>query len=178
MEHLINKSVLVHLKNESPENAVPGLFVGVEQKHVYLQAEYGMLVIPQENIKYYQLFPEEEQQKDVDSLIKVFIDGSFLTNIPVPPTMNLSSATEEVLKTVWANPDVQSALRGKVQKALEYAPGEVNIILKDAPTPPEVNQDNNSFSMGSSNNPLNTYLSPSEMVSRLQNAGKREKKNE
>lgn len=176
---MINKSVRVHLKNESHENAVSGIFAGIEHKHIYIQSEYGMIVIPQENIKYYQFFPEEEeQQKEIESIIKVFIDGNFLTNIIVPPTMNLSTASEEVLRTVWANVDVQSALRGKVQKSLEYAPGEVNIVLKDTPPPQETMQDDNSFSMGSSNSPLNAYLSPSEMVSRLQNAGKKEKKSE
>lgn len=179
MEHMIDKLVRVHLKGE---DTVDGIFVGAEQKHVYLRSENNMFVIPQDNIKYYQIQVEEEekapvQQQPRENAINVSVNGAFLTKILVPPGMNLASANEEVLRMIWANLDVQSALRGRVQKTLEYAPGEANIILADfKPEQPQVQDDG--FSMGTGTSPVLNYLSPSEMVSRLQNAGKKEKKNE
>ena len=178
MDILVNNEITVHLKDT--KILLNGVLVKFDDEFIYLQAE-RILIIPKENIRYYSLNnsqpqPEAETKIPLENSIRVFINGKSLTKIVVPPSMNLSNANEEVLRTIWANTDVQSALRGKIQKTLEYAPGEVNIILTDA----EVleSQDETSFSMGGSGSPLSTYLSPSEMVSRLNNAAKKEKKNE
>lgn len=175
MDSIIKKNVVVYLKNESDDSAITGILMGLENKHVYIQVENNMFIIPQENIKYYQTLVEEKQsvQQEVqapkDTAIKVFINGEFFTVIPVPPTTDLSTANERVLKIIWGNPDVQSILRGRIQKALEYVPGEVNITLVEDQTPVPENQTNSqvSFSMGAGGSPLTSYLNPSDMVGRL-----------
>jgi len=188
MENFIGIGLDVYLvKQEYP---IYGILIKIEDSTVYLRAESGkILIVPRENILYYsadeqeaiqqepvQKTPEPEVQKE--SALRIFINGEFFTLIPVPPTMDLSTANERVLKTVWGNPDVQSVLRGRIQKTIEYAPGEINIILVEDSTPSTPSNAPVSFSIGAGGSPLTSYLNPSDMVSRLNNLTKKGDKNE
>jgi hypothetical protein len=194
MKHIQGKFVKAHLKGREFPNIVSGILIGTEDEHVYIQShpgEDGLLVVPQENIRYYQAsevsFAEEEpapvapiKEPEVKDL-SVFVDNDFIVSIPVPPTFDLNVCTDDILRVAWGNPDVKSALTGRVQKNITYFPGVIKFNTDAAipvpPTPP-ISKDSNTFSMSGAGSPATSFLSPSDMVARLSNLKNRGNNNE
>jgi len=193
MKHIQGKFVKAHLKGREFPNIVSGILIGTEDEHVYIQShpgEDGLLVIPQENIRYYQAseasFVEEEPTPLVQSKepepkeLSVFVDKEFVTAIPIPPTFDLSVCTDDTLRVAWGNPEVKAALTGRIQKNIEYYPGvirfntDAGVIVP--PAPPV--KDNNIFSMSGVGSPATSFLSPSDMVARLSNLKNKGNNNE
>ena len=194
MKHIQGKFVKAHLKGREFPNIVSGILIGTEDEHVYIQShpgEDGLLVIPQENIRYYQAseasFVEEEPTPLVQSKepepkeLSVFVDKEFVTAIPIPPTFDLSVCTDDTLRVAWGNPEVKAALTGRIQKNIVYYPGVIKFNTDagiPAPPMPPVSRDNNSFSMSGAGSPATSFLSPSDMVARLSNLKNKGNNNE
>ena len=119
--------------------------------------------------------PEEQEEppEPEEKCLTVFIDGDMLVSIPVPPTFNISTWSDNIMRVLAGNPDVKSALAGRTQKSIEYFPGEVYIELiegeKQAPPEPD------DFSMGG--NIATEYLNPIDMVTRFNGMLKKGKQN-
>ena len=111
--------------------------------------------------------------------INVFINKQLITSIPVPPTFKLREWHEDIQSIYLRNSDVKIALTNKVQKGIEYFPphehnewAEVHILVYDCNDtlnyPNTEKKENNTFSMSTGGAVANTYLSPSEMIARLE----------
>jgi hypothetical protein len=180
MELFLNKNIKTHLKNNK---VIDGLLLDIDDNYVYIQSN-KTYIIPIKNVLFYSIDENVnniEQTPNIKNIINVSINGAFLTKIITPPELNLLSANEDVIKLIYANSNVQEALHNRVQKALEYAPGEANIILlEESVEKIESVQDNNedSFDMNKTASPAYNYLSPTEMAQRLSNISKKGKKNE
>ena len=179
MDSLLNKVIYIHFKNS--KSCLFGTLINFDDNYVYLQSN-SILIIPVKNIMYFSMNSEEgrveEPQEKQEKFINVFVNGEFLTKIQIADDISILNANDNLLKIVYANEDVQKALYNKVQKTLEYSPGEINIILSnDAEDNKKVVDE--SFSMDGVGNPLSNYLTPSQMVSRLTNIKKKKEiKNE
>lgn len=193
MEHIQGKFVKAYLKGE--DDIISGILIGVEHDHVYIQShpgEDGLFIIPHDNIKYYQTskvsfaksqqtddhsFQDSEQQfRQTEKALEIFINSEFLTSIPVPPTFNLETYNDDILRVLRGNPEVVAALSGRIQKSVEYYPGRVMINVIDAPEQtqpvmPRSNTGSSTFSMSGPNAPAVSFLNPSDMVARLNNIG-------
>lgn len=100
--------------------------------------------------------------------LRVFVNEEMIAEIPVPPTFPIAQWNDKIMKVISGNPDVRSSLAGKIQRGLEYYPGEVYIEVEAVEPPsqiPESSHVPNSFSMGGS--PITTNLNPSQMAARL-----------
>lgn len=183
MDTLLGSTVIAHLTHNNIQ--VSGLVIKVDEENIYLQSKASAVhIIPKKNVIYYTtdklseskiVLTKQEEVVTPPSSIKVFINGEFFVEIPVPPTVDLTTANEKVLKSVWGNPDVQTILRGRVQKSVEYSLGEMNIVISDV-AQNATDTDDNSFSIGA--NPVNAYLSPLEMANKLSNIVKKGNQNE
>ena len=136
MQRLIGNTVDVHLKFD---DVVSGILFDVDEDNVYIQNDVNIFVaIPKENIKYYvsgatkaqtqvTTNPSPTMQQDIN-VIKVFVDNAEITTISIPPDLDISTCSEKILTMVWGDNNVKQALEGRVQKALEYDIGVVNIL--------------------------------------------------
>ncbi len=110
-----------------------------------------------------------EEAKIIDRL-NVYINSEHLASIPIPPTFPIEQWNDKIMRVIMGNPDVKTAVAGKIQKSIEYFPGEVYIEVEMVEPPsqmPEIEpqQGANTFAMGGS--PATEYLNPSQMVARL-----------
>lgn len=175
MESLLGKNVKVYFKNNK---TLYGLLSSFNNDYVYLEYD-EIYVIPIRNVLYYSI--DENKTNDsldndnISNIIDVSINGNLLTKIMAPPNLNISTASEEVMKLVYSNLEVQEALRNKIQKAFEYSIGNANIILSEDNQEKIENSKNNenSFSMGQSGSPVYDYLNPTEMAQRLSKISKK-----
>jgi hypothetical protein len=193
MQRLFGRTINVYFKGE--DTIIGGILLDCNEEYIYIQSEQEVAIIPKQNIKFYttpkfvsencninvpsdsskilapQIAPNAVQKEQVHpEQLSVWVDGVLIACIPIPPTFNLGVCSEEVLKVIWGNPDVQSVLRGRVQKQIEYIPGEARIttVEQSQQQTPEVTD--GSFSMGPTGNNLTTqFVNPSEMVKRLNN---------
>ena len=123
-----------------------------------------------------ELNVQSEEDSDPNG-IHVYVNGEYFTYIPTPPTIRLDAWNDNIVRVLANNAEVQHVLSGKVKKSVEYNPGEVYISIEEL-VPPSQMPDrspgyiDNSFSMNAGS-PSTTFLSPSQMVSRLQNMSKR-----
>ena len=180
MKKLLGKEIDAFLKFDN--DIISGILFDYEDDCVYIQNSIdGLVAIPKENIKYYATnsgttnHSIENVERHTQSSIEVLVDSVLVANIPIPPTFDLSSFNNNIMRTTLGNPDVQAALTGKVQKSIEYFPGTVNIMTNSALNH-EVQSDNsqqNSFVMSSSGSPISTFLNPSQMVGRLNSMKKK-----
>lgn len=186
MKRLLGNKVEVFLK--LCNDTMSGILFDDDDECIYIQSEVDTLItIPKENIKYYISSsyldsnviektdriqePRQTQQSIIDAL-SVYIDQVFVVKIPVPPTFNLSTFNDDIMKVTLGNPDVQVALANRTQKSVEYFPGTIHIITHGEPINEPVPLLQDSFSMSSSGGPANTYLNPSQMVGRLNKISK------
>ena len=184
MKKLLGKRVHVFLKGD--DDVVSGILFDSDDKCVYVQTSVEVFaVIPKENVKYYT---SSQSDKDIESgeeikqetsqrapsALDVFVDQILVVSIPVPPTFDLSSFNDNIMRVTLGNPDVQVALSGKIQKSVEYFPGRIHIItdggevaLVEPNVPSQNPTEQNSFEMSGSGSPVSSYLNPSQMVGRL-----------
>jgi hypothetical protein len=125
-----------------------------------------------------------QQQTRLDCL-NVYINKELISSIPVPPTFNLNVWSDNIIRVIMGNPDVKLRLGEKTQKSIEYFPGEVYIEITDDDNKGQENlfinenekDDNqNTFTMHNTD-AATQFLNPSQMISRLNAAAKRGKKN-
>jgi hypothetical protein len=194
---LIGKEVEVFLK--IGQEVIYGILFDIEEEYVYIQSSTGPLItIPKENIKYYTSKSNQEpaqgdirlyESEPIDSDLSVYIDRELITRIPVPPTFDLSSYNDNIMKVILGNPDVAVALVGRVQRSMEYFPGKVYITTDaegdmsepETVMPPSPSPSDNSFAMTGAGGMISSYLQPSQMIGRLSKAAKlqsEEKKDE
>lgn len=107
--------------------------------------------------------------------ITVFVNGDAIANIPVTPSLDLKQFTNDTMKIILGNPDVQAIIAGRVQKSIEYAEGKVYIttMREEEENVPDTSHESNgsppnTFSMGG--NPTQDYMSGQQMVSVLNKA--------
>jgi hypothetical protein len=161
MERLIGTRVDVHLKCDE---MISGVMFDADDKHVYVQSDVKVFVaIPRENIKYYigtsmnsmmgslvkSVQPAKQPEPSQQDFITVGVDGTEVAHIEVPQDLDITTCNEQVLKLIWGNPRVHDALRGKIQKSLEYDVGYANIsTIGPDSSEPQPKPVSNSFSMG------------------------------
>jgi hypothetical protein len=193
MKRLLGNKVHVFLKSD--DEIVSGILFDVDDGCVYIQSSVEtFVVIPKENVKYYTSSSPselkvressdsgyaEESLKSVEGIkqpeinaLDVYVDQIFIVKIPVPPTFDLSAFNDNIMRVTLGNPDVQVALSDKIQKSVEYFPGQIHIITDGgnyttpAPVEPNTQPPQDSFAMSNSGSPVSSYLNPSQMVSRL-----------
>jgi hypothetical protein len=128
---------------------------------------------------------ETKEEKQPDSL-DVYINSNMIAKIPVPPTFNLSVCSDDIIRIIMGNPEVILSLGGKMQKSLEYYPGKVYIEVDEenieqivdkqiVDTKENISNNRNTFVM--SGDAATQFLNPSQMISRLNAAANRGKKN-
>lgn len=192
MKKLIGNQICVYLKTVSDN--IYGLLVDVCEDNLYLQGRENdpqVYIIPLSNINYcttaampissssesslVSYEPREQlMEKQEDSEITVYIDDDHVTDIPVPPTFDLSKWHDDIIKVVMGDPAVKATLQNKIQKHIEYYPGEVYIVTDSDPRTtkmPSPNNSSNVFTVDGS--PAQSFLNPSQMVTRLQNSSRR-----
>ncbi len=162
MKKLLGNKIEAHLKND--QGIVVGILFDIEDEYVYIQAQDGvntLITVPKNNIKFYVsdsfqntvepelIQPNIQPEKPNNNVLIVAINGVTVTQILVPPGMNLATCSEEVLKLIWGDLSVQNALKGRVQTSLEYHIGYANIITTiDAGYHGIEQSEEDSFSMG------------------------------
>lgn len=170
MEKLIGNKVEVHLKCDE---TVSGIMFDTDERHVYIQNNVNTFVaIPRENVKYYvgsSLQSTGNLVKTLDTIkppeptttITVCVNGVEIVRLSVPPDVDISSCNERVLKLIWSSPEVHDAIRGKVQKSLEYDIGYVNITTVELHETVDTPKSHNTFEMNVGTTPS---ITPFDMV--------------
>ena len=186
MKKLIGNKVLVALKTTA--NDLEGILVEVEEEVIYVQG-VKVYVIPRENINYLttDFIPRADRVSNFDTIkakspiiapseslllppteLKVFLDGQRVTEIPT--SLDLNNWSGDIMTLVVTNPDVRHALSGKIQKSIEYRPGEVYINTAD-PLIIQHEESPETFAIDEPD-PTKQFLNPSQMIARLQNIKK------
>jgi len=203
MEQLIGNKVYVSLKNEDETIAGLLIHVEEHYVYVQMEGDSHMYVIPKANVKYYitdnlpgasrvlgpivpvqpptptpsqpaaNVYTAPEVDAPAHRAITVFVNGDPIANIPVTPSLNLKQFTNDTMKIILSNPDVQAIIAGRKQKALEYAEGKVYITTAGEEEESVIVASNNdsppsTFSMGG--NPAQDYMSGQQMVDILNKA--------
>jgi hypothetical protein len=108
----------------------------------------------------------EKPRKAVINRLNTFVNGDCIASIPIPPTFPVDQWNDKIMKVVMGNPEVRSAVTGKVQKSIEYFPGEVYIEIDEVVPPSQIPEiGSNTFEMDGS--PITENLNPSQMIGRL-----------
>jgi len=124
-----------------------------------------------------QPYPEQVQASGLG--FQVIINEQLICQIPVPPTFRLDIWHDDIMRIALNDPDVKVAMLGRTQKKVEYfAPDdegwaqvkfEVDVDENAMTQQVLPKQGGNTFSMGQGGNPTTEYLSPSQMVARMNN---------
>lgn len=212
MKKVIGNEVWVFLRSSiGTIGDIFGLLVDVDDESLYVQNfdanNPTVFIVPRDNVKYctttslpstsltldavekqFRQEPIEHLQTKQEELkpqaLNIYINKEHIASIPVPPTFNLETWNENIMRIIMGNPDIRIILANKIQKSVEYWPGEVYIELTDEDTSTELQQNNeqqdqNSFSM--SNGPggdiTTKFVNPSQMISRLNSVASRGRKN-
>jgi hypothetical protein len=187
MKKILGSNVDIHLKGD--EEIIAGVIFDIDDEFVYVQSGMDVVVtIPKANIKYYvsnalgqsqldepqgQIVVAERpcvQIRPPHNTIKVCVDDQWVADIGVAQHVNLAICGEEVLKAIWGDPVVQDALRGKVQRALDYDIGQANIYTVQNNIIEVESEDQNTFEMEM---PGSKIANPIDMVSKLKGVGKK-----
>lgn len=108
----------------------------------------------------------DQPKEVVIDRLNTYINGNCIASIPIPPTFPVDQWNDKIMKVVMGNPEVRAAVIGKVQKSIEYFPGEVYIEIDEVVPPSQVPETgSNTFEMDGS--PIAENLNPSQMVGRL-----------
>src|SRR5690606_30912166 len=141
---------------------VDGILIDTDEQHVYLQNNISnVVIVPVINIKYYTSdsinvnVPKDNKLEEELDTINVLVDDELVSNIPVQSDLDISACNNRLLEFVWSDSAVKLALRGRVQKTLEYDIGEINIYTKEIL---DENSQENTFNMNNSGaNQLNPF---------------------
>lgn len=170
MQNLVGKVIHVYLKND---RVVSGKLNGVGD-NVYIYDESKVYIIPYENVLYYAVDIDHNKRKTPEeSTVGLYINDQYMLDIPIMPTINTKQWNMGLYQAIYGNPDVQSLLAGKEQVEASYKDGMINIVLReDDTTPlPQVQNSENTFTM-KLGSPATQFMSPMQMVSRLNNIKK------
>lgn len=112
-----------------------------------------------------------QQQEPVIDRLNVYVNKQQVASIPVPPTFPIHEWNENILRVIMGNPEVKASLAGKVQKEIEYYPGEVYITIENIVPPSQMPDvlNENTFQMGGQ--PTTEFLNPVQMAQRLSKVG-------
>lgn len=183
MKRLIGCAVRVYL-DAVKDVSIYGVLMDVTSESAYIENNTETFIVPRQKVLYCTIensSPAEQQvQRDPPApspeKLSVYINKEHITDIPVPPTFPLDKWSENIFKVAIGNPDVRSLLAGKIQRAVDYYPGEVYITVEDPQYPIAEHQaQNNSFAMSFGGSPEAEFLNPSQMVARLQNTSSKKK---
>jgi len=206
MRKIIGNEISVFLKtSEGDLPDISGLLIDVTEENLFVRGDVHdprVYIIPRDNVNYCTTdhmpsadraiktytppqqvqHPEPVVQSQQPSILNVYINQEQCASIPVPPTFDLSTWHDGIMRVVMGNPDIKAFLAGKVQSSLEYYPGEVYITIEGGNSAPEQEvhprppNSPNTFSM-SGGDVTTEFVNPSQMVTRLQNVANRGKKN-
>lgn len=171
----IGSIVNVHLNSEC---VITGKLTSIEQEYVSVDGDLEY-IIPVKNIAFFSLDKEsnscdKKQNHDntkyvpaqkSENMICVLINGEHLINIPFPPSMSVDEWSNELHSMIISNDDVRSVLSGRIQKSISYRDRIVDISVKDIVEPPQPS--NSTFSTSLDGSPTSKFVSPINMVSRL-----------
>lgn len=145
--------------------SITGVLFDDDADCVYIQSNSSVIAIPKYNVKYYisdgvhnHVIGSNEPSVKLD----VHVDDILCTQISVPKDLDISTCNDKVLETIWGDSNVQQALKGKVQKRLEYEVGSANIITIN-----KALEHNNSFSMGASVANPSTFKTPYDIIANI-----------
>lgn len=198
MRMMIGNEVCVFLKKDymSTIGDIFGILVEVTDDSLYIQSldenKAQVFAVPRENIAYCttgelptstrQVLrtqptavevpqPQPQPQQSIIECLNVYINDQQVTSIPVPPTFPVHEWNEKILRAIMGNPEVKQALAGKIQKEIEYSPGEVYITVGNIVPPSQMPDaiDENVFTMGGQ--PTTDFLGPMQMAQRLSKVG-------
>lgn len=196
MHKVIGKEIEVFFKGTDDISCdISGTLIDVSGDSLYIQdVSIGdrVFIIPRTNVDYCVTYnmdyspekitseqltkqPVPVQESDTAPIIdklSVHVNNQLVASIPVPPTFNIDAWNDNILRVIMGNPDVQNAVAGKVQKGIEYYPGQVYIEVSEVTPPSQMPNKTpdctNTFSMGGS--PTQQYLTPIQMAARLNKA--------
>ncbi|KKM89099.1 hypothetical protein LCGC14_1252100 [marine sediment metagenome] len=114
---------------------------------------------------------QPQQKQSVIDRLNVYVNKQQVASIPVPPTFPIHEWNENILRVIMGNPEVKASLAGKVQKEIEYYPGEVYITIENIVPPSQMPDvlNENTFQMGGQ--PTTEFLNPVQMAQRLSKVG-------
>lgn len=106
---------------------------------------------------------------------RVRIDDQVVCQIPVPPTFDLDVWHDDIMRVAMGDPDVKVAMLGRIQKQVEYfAPDEegwaevkFSTLVDENAMTQQVLPKPGGFNVNMGGNPATEYLSPSQMVARM-----------
>jgi len=160
MRKIIGNEISVFLKtSEGDLPDINGLLIDVTEENLFVRGDINdprVYIIPRDNVDYcttdhmpsadrvvrtytnpqpqlepQPTQPEVAQPQQPPSMLNVYINQERCASIPVPPTFDLTTWHEGIMRVIMGNPDVHALLAGKVQSSLEYYPGEVYIDTED-----------------------------------------------
>jgi len=203
MKTLIGSDIEIYLKSTDDNSVsdIGGILIDVTESELFVQhpdvGQSCVWVIPRDNIKYCKISslpvgnkmitynePVQQQEKAIrgkdiqENCLNVFVNSALTASIPVPPTFNLSVWNDSIIRVMAGNPDVKAALSNKIQKSIDYFPGEVYICAEDEKEiviEEASDEKENNFSMSMGKNITTEYLNPSEMVMRFNSFLKKDK---
>lgn len=162
MEKFIGKTVKIFLKNGK---GIVGVLDDFDKENVYLIKNNNLLIVEKNNINYYCIndyFSSKKENRIIENVVSVYVDKKFVSTVSVGD-IGIDKWDNRIMSAVLADNVLHDALSNRVQKSVEYSPGNVyintvsennevkdNCVLKEDPI-------------------LSTYLNPSEMISRLNN---------
>lgn len=205
MKKLVGNVLEVYLKTEDEPLTGILVSVEDGELYIKADAGSKVFVIPRHNVSYYTTdrVPPSSSRVIEEPLrratpieavptalpvstglgFKVFIGEQLICQIPVPPTFKLDVWHDDIMRVAMGDPDVRSVMLGQVQKAVEYfAPDETGwaelkftVDVDESAITQQVlpRKSENTFSMGG--NPTTEYLSPSQMVARMNKTVKGDK---
>ena len=167
MKNLIGNPFEVFLKDS--ERTIEGILVETDELFDYIQDGNGVCIIPKSNVLYYRTNELSKQSKVIRSVevpliespkekeMSIFVDGKNIVRVIVPHNVN----SKDLLEFIYSQDAIQEELFGRKQKSVECFDNAVYIATE------EKSGSQVSFSSGA--NPTNAYLTPSEMIARLEN---------
>jgi len=207
MNKLLGYDVEIHLKDG---DVLSGMFFDVDEDSVYIKRDADVIVaIPKSNVKLYMgasisnvdepIYSQPAQtpvvqasgdgrqrvsQDGSSNILNVYIDAELIAGIPVPPTLELTSFNDGIMRTILGSPDVQVILAARTQKLMEYEPGSVYIYtVEGANSPISIDSSTDdtkfsppqaSFAIGSGGGAMmDNFMNPSQMVGNLNDAVQR-----
>ena len=153
MNKLLGKNVNIILRSA---RIVSGLIVEVDEDLIYLQGVSSDIAIPRSNVEYYEIankvyeqptrLNQVKEQKNEDKIIRVSVDGDFVTKIHAGDH-EIEQCSTDLFTEIIKNNLVQIALQGKKLVNAEYSIGDLNILTKAIVASQQQFNNTNSFSL-------------------------------
>jgi hypothetical protein len=171
LNNLIGNPFKVFLKEN--DKTIEGMLIDTDDKFDYVQKGSSVCIIPRQNVLYYETNELSQTSKIINTdptpaaekTMAVFVDSVKIADIKIPTDL----PPKELFEFLISQNIVQGALEGKIVKQPHFFDDAVYILTDKLQEKAESKVEE--FSMGP--NPTNTYLSHTDMVSRLNSAIKR-----